>query len=125
MKEQEEYRMKAEELRIGVWVFYESTIDDHEPKQVNGSDIALFKEWADRYAPISIAEEWVKKLGYEIEYRAHSTSNYDWIAEKGNIKIVSLGDDVSVSLRFGGGRVLLENIRFVHQLQNLYYVLTN
>lgn len=113
--------MKQEELRVGNWVYYESTIDDHEPWKVTGSDIAMFEELHERYAGIPIDEKWLKKLDFEIVYRENETSNYDIIAKKGSLKVKFLNGNISTLLSVGGTTILLEHINEVHKLQNFYY----
>ena len=71
---------------------------------------------------IPITKEWCEKLGMEIEKRYHESSNYDWIAEKGNISVKALNGEIFVRFHTGGVVTSLENVIFVHQLQNIYYI---
>lgn len=74
---------------------------------------------------INITKDMCKLMGFEIDERYHETSNYDWIAERGMLKIHALDDEISVILRFGGSAVHLEHIKYVHQVQKLYELLHN
>jgi len=64
-------------------------------------------------------------MGFDIDERYHESGNYDWIAERGMLKIHSLDDKVRVLLRTGGSTVLLEHIAYVEQVRWLYYYLHN
>ena len=70
---------------------------------------------------IPITLEWCKKLKMDIEERIHPSGNYDWIAEKGGLRVVENKGNVYVSHGAMGCRTLLEHIKYVHQLQNFYY----
>lgn len=74
---------------------------------------------------IPITKDMCKLMGFEIEERYHETSNYDWIADQGMIKIHALNDEITVILRVGGGAVHLDHIKYVHQVQQLYKLLHN
>lgn len=71
--------------------------------------------------PVPITKEWCEKLGFVIEVRHHSSSNYDWVAMKGAFTIKILDDEIIVLFSVGGVTTLLENIKNVHELQNFYY----
>tara|TARA_R110002124_G_scaffold199603_2_gene366415 strand:+ start:413 stop:733 length:321 start_codon:yes stop_codon:yes gene_type:complete len=98
--------MKATELRIGNWVMYSSKI------QVNENKIRECVDHPDRFAPIPLTEDWLKRFGFE-----YSDLNGDsglWkippfqIYGKYNQFIYEYALDVN----------------YVHQLQNLYFALT-
>ena len=120
--------MKAAELRIGNWI---STIEgpvqvtamSHEGLMatsiMTGGDLL---GWAE---PITITNEWLVKFGFEVDvlcrdvfyipyqagYLTVCTGNYEhtgFVKDKGDMVLyISFGD-----------------IKYVHQLQNLYFALT-
>ena len=73
--------------------------------------------------PIPIDLDWCKRLGMDIEepMRLATTANYDWTADAPGILIRSYKDEVIVFNCMAGARSKLEHIKYVHQLQNLYY----
>lgn len=74
---------------------------------------------------VLITKEMCKLMDFDIEERVHETSNYDWIAYKGMIKIRSLDGEVNVSLVGGGIITILDHIKYVHEVQQLYKLLHN
>lgn len=119
--------MKGAELRIGNLVFYESTIDDHEPKQINGSDIAMFEDFKDRYSPIPLTQQWLLKLGFNKDYK----SGYIGI-DVCNTDFVLLTPENETASHAGKYRwafkqdriPLIKEIESVHELQNLFYAVS-
>lgn len=115
--------MKAEELRIGNWVFNKA----HERKQ-------LKEVYADCsvYDAIELTEEWLIKFGFEIDnnLRESETDMPNWS--------VKAEDGFGVRYLGGMGKWLVNlynwdrqhqltlygNVKYIHQLQNLYFSLT-
>lgn len=64
-------------------------------------------------------------MGFDIDERYHGSGNYDWIAERGMLKIHSLDGKVTVLLRTGGSQTVLYHIQYTEQLRWLYYYLHN
>lgn len=74
---------------------------------------------------IPITKVMCEIMDFNIKERVHETSNYDWIAYKGMIKIHSLDGEVKVSLVSGGIITILDHIKYVHEIQQLYKLLHN
>jgi len=80
--------------------------------------------------PIPLTEEWLLKFGFEkIDRRINETYEKDLGAFY--FQIILMNDDKSYNVRFSndtfkeeGDRVGLGLIYYVHQLQNLFFVLT-
>lgn len=119
--------MKQSDLRVGNWVLYQQTIDDHEPKQMNASDIALFETWKDIYIAIPLTKEWILKFGlkiellnmdaYDIKLNEFFTLEFQkkdqWNEEDGfHLYVNGTEYDSNVF------------IKYVHELQNLFFALT-
>lgn len=85
--------------------------------QVNQTNI----QYVNLMAGIPIDEKWCIRLGFDVRNRFHSSCNYDWIAEMGHFIIRSMDNKVHVSMRFDGYTIGLDHIKFVHELQNIYY----
>lgn len=107
--------MKPNELRIGNYHNY----DTGEGIEVGVTDIQdlfwLSKNPNDEdYQPIPLTEEWLKKFGFHISRnQAHKVYN-----DLGNIFALN---KVNKEFEFTWGAV---QVRYVHQLQNLYWCLT-
>lgn len=104
--------MKANELRIGNYVMYSSLI------KVNSYKITECEEYPTRFEPIPLTEEWLLKLGFEkadeiyfIEFDVYSMTIKEY--EKGKYIL-------NPETHFN-----YVDIEYVHQLQNLYFALTN
>lgn len=113
--------MKASELRIGNYVKCDSIpevgilkISVINKDFVNGCNIELIK-------PIPLTEEWLLKFGFD--------KWNDYCYCNGKIAVEGLFKKFNESiclLRCGNDDyVELTNIKHVHQLQNLYFALTN
>ncbi len=112
--------MKAEELRIGNWV---NLYDDYN-SQVTGLtntkkvwcvDDPTDKECAwstDKIKPIPLTEEWLLKFGFEFDGMFYQFNKH---------QIRLIGEEVPYWIDSS----YITNIKHVHQLQNLYFALTN
>jgi hypothetical protein len=113
--------MRANELRIGNWVYelrcdgklYESQVT--EIRQFDNIDKIRCNSWmAD--SPIPLAEEWLLKFGFDYDsgIAIYSKSGFD----------ICINDDCTVYFYFGEYGALYRHLEHVHQLQNLYFALT-
>ena len=98
--------MKANELRIGNWVMYNSKI------QVNENKIRECVDHPDRFAPIPLTEEWLLKFGFEYS---------DLNGDSGLWKIPPFQIYGKYNQFIYDYRL---DVNYVHQLQNLYFALT-
>jgi len=111
--------MKKEELRIGNWVFNKA----HERKQIKEiyTDCSV-------YDPIPLTEEWLLKFGFELKDKVNMgfikqinfphMKNYLYANSK--FHTTALWDDKKQVEIF-----IMNQAKYVHQLQNLYFALTN
>jgi len=120
--------MEARELRIGNWIEC-SEVDEfgnlvYKAYQVSVSDIWNIRYDEIRkkeYEPIPLTEEWLKDFGFpwEIKFQAHGNDEFWGLfsecypKEKGYNLIMKRD-------KF----LLIPEIKYVHQLQNLYFALT-
>jgi hypothetical protein len=114
--------MDAKELRIGNYVLFndntEVKINDignawhtHLPIKDDGFNWVSPKTRVKKYRPIPLTEEWLRKFGFESYYK--NGSEY----QNKNMYLVKNGD-IWQNLKIG------VNLKYVHQLQNLYFALT-
>lgn len=111
--------IKANELRIGNWIF-EAEQDDNKPFQifsiyhevkndkVNGLPICLMR-------PIPLTEDILVKCGFEcFEFDNGQPNQYRFKS-----RLIVIRDNVFID--YGSSVKIL----YLHQLQNLYFTLTN
>ena len=111
--------MKANELRIGNYYNQFGNI-----YQVNGHIISELEKapqsqlWC---KPIPLKEEWLIKLGFE-----KSKVSSHFYKEKLTIQIANeLEYHKKGRVYFNSWAILEECIKYVHELQNLYFAITN
>lgn len=127
--------IKANELRIGNWLFGMFNTNDGfimQPLEISPDVISEIYEGVSDYQPIPITEEWLLRFGFEKKkLYPHIPTNDDYELTKwanqrdicflylSKFKTLScLANDVgeSSTVRF--------DIKYVHQLQNLYFAIT-
>ena len=120
--------MKANELRIGNWVMYNSKI------QVNENKIRECVDHPDRFTPITLTEEWLIKFGFRKHKNGYIITqsmgmDYGYVIEHYEWR----GDWAFGILDCGPARdcvidevyyFCVSGLKHVHQLQNLYFALT-
>ncbi len=108
--------MKAEELRIGNLI-YKWTDIIHVSLQT--FENMLFHD-SESYNGIPLTEEWLLKFGYSktpSTYEEAETTDYT-----NGLSYIDMANQ-RISFR-GNGDVDFNRIKYVHQLQNLYFALT-
>lgn len=114
--------MKATELRIGnVIMDYEEIItvdgiDDIDVFNKNIGDIPLHT-----INPVQITEEWLLKFGFEKTYESQFRLKYDHPRNYIGYDFSKTEEKSMEDFRFYGHYI---KIKYVHQLQNLYFALT-
>ena len=114
--------INANELRIGSLVWYtpfdgnteEIPITTYNFADLTGETEIAKPEWKERYKPIKLTDEYLVNFGFEL-------FPWGWVKKSSNdfgvrINLRSYNYEVS-----GNSPVKIE---FVHQLQNLFFVLT-
>lgn len=107
--------MDAKELRIGNYIQFPS-------KVVYRIDF-LYKNYQmlDYWQPIPLTEKWLIDLGFEVIYSSTFTLRLD---HKENFKFGAGWNLVNGHFHVRYIGEALTNIKYVHQLQNLYFALT-
>ena len=112
--------MKATELRIGNWV--------HDPngkgadktirfKMISNWEVLNTAKWKP-YQPIPLTHEWLEKFGFDVYQLKNRKRGY---RNNFNINLFKRGD-IKISYKH---RQLSIDLKYVHQLQNLYFALTS
>jgi hypothetical protein len=116
--------MKATELRIGNWVEwnYEESSDGNAYPVEYGYELDDIKNNPNIVKPIPLTEGWLEGFGFEYD------ENDDWFVFESNKGVSFSMDKNGVMYYFGNLEPLwvdiLSKIKYVHQLQNLYFALT-
>ena len=101
--------IKANELRLGNWIY-----NNNNEYQVTPYVIeelwASVRGWVQ---PISLTDKWLIKFGFE----KYDTNKYSI----NHFYIRKVGDEFETQI----GECLYKTIDYVHQLQNIYFALTN
>ena len=118
--------MKAEELRIGNWFSEDFHVDESKQTyaQITAEDILdLYDDPLDDfYQPIPITEEWLLRFGF---YYQSSDKNYVVKSkQENNNSIKKIDGDWCYNNDYSDAACyFVTDIKYVHQLQNMYYVL--
>jgi hypothetical protein len=134
-----ENKLTANELRIGNYLLIDGIAQKVEAFMPNGNEVKFnkgdyFKISFEHYKhkvtyetesdedvePILLNEEWLLKFGFEYHHDTpHPNKVYrkHWLEGFFDLEKI-------VSFHFGGNFIDV-NIKYVHQLQNLYFALTN
>ena len=118
--------MTANELRIGNWVKIDSLTDGHTQDVQAGSfhldEMGTTVKY--KYSPIPLTEEWLLKLGFQ----KRQLQEYDnWTTYECQYLKVLIDKPKGIEFDWMIARNVDfdPKIRYVHQLQNLYFALTN
>ena len=135
--------MKPQDLRIGNYVYYENTthiisgimgnkiyswwvkdgkpVIEYEQKDIGGAQVENpYMDVIDRHEPIPLTEEWLVKFGIELNFE-ELESGFKllyWVKGAFNLEI-----DKDGKIYFEVYSHYIE-VKYVHQLQNLYFALT-
>jgi len=125
--------MKANELRIGNWVYIPQTKTNEQIGVIEENGRFLTKGYKTSYSsiecsrPIPLTEEWLVRFGFE---KLRNFSNNAIKLDVFNYLCLDNGNDgskycaVSIYDEDENVCVYLHDIQHVHQLQNLYFALT-
>ena len=109
--------MKATELRIGNYVIEKGKIKPmYSISNHNAKDYS-------RIEPIPLTEEWLKKLGFKLVFAGQGDG---YIYEYGELcKTLTIHSRDRNKFLYSTFNSCEKHIQYVHQLQNLYFALTN
>lgn len=114
--------MRAKDLRIGNW--FEGDNGDKIYYQITAKEILDFYDdpLNDYYKPIPLTEEWLLKFGFKSD-----DISWEYSKRFGNLYIMYDIKINSIYIHDGSrydGADIPNEIKHVHQLQNLYFALT-
>ena len=119
--------MKATELRIGNYIDYE-TEREIVTMQITYEYIRLIHNGNKNFKPIPLTEEWLLKFGFEkeVEYKKKiNFSRFHLFQINASNPYNDNENEFKVNFYQSKQTVELCRIKHVHQLQNLYFALTN
>lgn len=131
--------MKASDLRIGNYVYYEHTthivsgvhgnkvyswwvkdgepVIEYEAKDVSGTQVENpYIDVISQYEPIPLTEEWLLKFGFDMKNK----NRLDWVKGAFNLER-SNEDNSKFCFEVYSHYIPLD---YIHQFQNLYFALT-
>jgi hypothetical protein len=117
--------MKANELRIGNYVFAQSSklVRQNKVERTRVVQIqSVNYQTANKYDPIPITEEWLVRFGFSDKKRIYQGTADVWRNEGFRISKHKL--DNFYVFKIYRSRVGEVKLMHVHQLQNLYFTLT-
>ncbi len=100
--------MRENELRVGVYIYYCEEVFEVDAECIK---MHMGDDLDDAYRPIPLTEEWLLKFGFEITDNFQTKDRFQTHKQDGIIW-------------FEYGYIVVE-LNYVHQLQNLYFALTN
>jgi hypothetical protein len=116
--------MNAQELRIGNLV----NIIGITPVKITAEHILSISKGDDDYEPIPLNEEWLVKMGFTKPNDWHcmllELSDEEDIRMRSSLQLSFVGCGY-VSVCRSGINAYSAKVEYVHQLQNLYFALTN
>jgi hypothetical protein len=120
--------MKAQDLRIGNLVNYDTAEGDVLPNVIDWQDLKWLSEDEQGFNlvhnPIPLTEEWLLKLGFKI-YKDPETFYYEIKFDKiANYKFC-ISRKIGFGIFYYETNFSITQINSVHSLQNLYFALTN
>jgi hypothetical protein len=125
--------MKARELRIGNFIDYEKTthivqsldrwhINSYWIKDVEGEE--LYRHPISQTEPIPLTEEWLLKLGFEFDVKIEYAIGIESVRYY-KLNSIKIGIEESGKMEwYHSYQQAIVKLRYVHQLQNLFYSLT-
>ena len=112
--------IKANELRIGNYYKHPTSINDFDVME----DIDFISVMVNQFKPIPLTEEWLLRLGFT---RHHEDYGNDIVMLKSCVHQPREGMTYKIYPDELGSAEMPKNakrIKYVHQLQNLYFALT-
>lgn len=114
--------MESTELRIGNIVVHEPTIDDWEEIVVKPGTIIQCEISPDSYEPVLLTNKWLLKLGFTVRDDKYAHLNLP--SSGAYIYINQSGTGVALENEEGFELCYSVELKYVHQVQNLYFTLT-
>lgn len=117
--------MKASELRIGNWIEAKTTPINWEKCKITKDDFKMIRNDDDSIRGIPLTEGWLLKFGFEKDDRFDTQYRIDGHRFT-SLNILITNNFFSPILRRDSQHEVFElyGIKYVHQLQNLYFALT-
>ena len=110
--------MKATELRIGNYLDFEG-----EPMQFEREDFNYEFNLSSQWQPIQLTEEWLIKFGFKKHNEMTWLDTEHTETQLPNLQLNNFKPDEEIGMFLDDKYGVI--IKYVHQLQNLYFALTN
>ena len=114
--------MKANELRIGNYVYFGKTETKLFCVDLLNIAFEKIKNTKSEIQPIPLTEEWLIKFGFNQDEILNYRYNSEWKLDGKNYDFIYIDiDDKDICINDSWNH---RKIKYVHQLQNLYFALT-
>ena len=125
-----ESKIEIKELRIGNIIRYRderdtivsSLGDNFNTSHINKS-YYVGSDCLEEYEPIPLTKEWLLKFGFD--YVRNTNEYHNRLINEGAYYLKPVGDAFNHWYLYHKKKMITTNIMYVHQLQNLYFALTN
>ena len=114
--------MEANELRIGNYLNQNIDNIPNHFIQFKVGEIVQGSEFLKTASPIPLTEEWLLKFGFD--YIRNINEYHNRKINEGAYYLKPVGDVYDHWYLYHKTKMITSNIQHVHQLQNLYFVLT-
>lgn len=119
--------MKKQELRIGI-IMFDSVRQKNiriELKHFKELEIAE-KNFFERYKPIELTPQWLERLGFVKGQQLIKVDTQEYIKKVGRLKIdvTHCKQSLNGAFFYFINNASMGKIKYVHQLQNLFFALT-
>ena len=113
--------MKVEELMIGNYIsdIHASESSYWQVKQLLGKVCYYGDYYSEEYEnlkPIPLTEEWLVRFGFE-------NCINGWWSENELFNVKFIDNDIEIYLSGSDNDLAYKKIKYVHQIQNLYYII--
>jgi hypothetical protein len=115
--------MKAEELMVGNYIYWDIPQKQNKPHRVISiSEKRILTlpvsapDSIDEYKPIPLTEEWLVRFGFE-------NCINGWWSENELFNVKFIDNDIEIYLSGSDNDLAYKKIKYVHQIQNLYYII--
>ncbi len=119
--------MKVEDLRIGNFINHNDDFHTVEEICFDGwlqLDNGQLNTYISECTPIDLIEKWIKRFGFVEKGNCFNFSRKDELGHEFGDFAISKYDDTQVKIWRGERYCGVVHCQFVHELQNLFFVLT-
>ena len=108
--------MRENELRVGIYIYYCEEVFEVDAECIK---MHMGDDLDDAYRPIPLTEKWLLNFGFKLQFDEYYYFDGYYVSFSADLPLW-FGKEGCCQKE-----TIKENIKYVHQLQNLYFGLTN